>query len=83
MEPQTESSTPVAEQATDYDCFVKAKKNGEPTFTLRGQDRSSAEVIQAWIDINIIVLGPDHPKIRQAHVRKAEMVAWPLQRQAD
>ena len=51
MEQQTESATPIVEQATDYDCFTKAKKNGEPTFTLRAQDVTADLVVDFWVKI--------------------------------
>lgn len=39
----------IEETDSDSKCFVKAKKNGEPTFTLRAQDELAPMVILAWI----------------------------------
>jgi len=51
MDPQTESATPIVEQATDYNCFTKAKRNGEPTFTLRAQDVTADLVVDFWVKV--------------------------------
>ena len=50
MDPHTESATPIVEQATDYNCFTKAKRNGEPTFTLRAQDVTADLVVDFWVN---------------------------------
>lgn len=51
-EPQTESST-VHDTDTDYACFVKAKDNGEKTFTLRAQDISADLCVDFWISVQL------------------------------
>jgi hypothetical protein len=85
MEPQTDSSTPIAvkDMDSDYACFVKAKDKHEPTFTLRAQDFSAPATIDAWIEFNEHTMGVDHPKIVGARAIAAQMRAWPNRRQAD
>jgi len=40
-------------KASDNTCFTKAQERGDETFTLVGQDRSSARVVCEWIKENI------------------------------
>lgn len=86
MDEQPESSSPATEPVetdTDYACFVKAKDNGESTFTLRAQDQSAPDVIDFWAAKNALVLGNEHPKIVQARQIAARMRVFPGRRQAD
>jgi hypothetical protein len=43
----------MAHNATDHECFEKARRRGDFTFTLVGQDQSSPAVIIEWIKQNI------------------------------
>lgn len=88
MDHQTESHTPEAtaiapDPDSDYACFVKAKDKGEPTFTLRAQDLSSAAVVEFWAKVNEVHLGQGHPKIVQARQIADRMRVWPNRRMAD
>lgn len=57
------------------DCYHKAKKNNEPTFTIRAQDKTSPAVIAKWIVSNIYT-APDDKLIDALRVA-LEMRNWP------
>jgi hypothetical protein len=49
---------------SDADCYAKAVKRGDYTFTLVGQDKSAPRVICEWISQNIETAPPE--KLREA-----------------
>lgn len=66
---------------SDENCYTRAKANGERTFTLRAQDRSSPWVICDWIRENIMTCPPD--KLREALDVAIEMRSWRNRKFAD
>jgi hypothetical protein len=65
----------------DTQCFLKAKFKGEPTFTLRAQDRSAPENVCKWITANIETAS--EKKLRDALEIALRMRVHPHRRVAD
>ena len=55
METTVTETEPVRDRDTDYACFVKAKDNGEITFTLRSQDATADLVVDFWMLVQLRV----------------------------
>lgn len=73
-------TTWVQSVAGDLGCFMRARAKGEPTFTLRAQDKSSFAAVVFWILNNS---GAPVSKLQEA-LRIADMMReWPDQKEAD
>lgn len=64
----------------DVGCFARAYAKGEPTFTLRAQDQTAAELVLKWIALN--PKAPMH-KLEEAFAIARRMQSWPDQKRAD
>lgn len=55
----------------------------EPTFILRGQDKTAPDCVQTWLDKNGMRIGPDKPKVTEAVRIRDAMEAWPHRKEPD
>lgn len=65
---------------SDVGCFARAYAKGEPTFTLRAQDETAAELVLKWIGLN--PKAPMH-KLEEAFAITRRMQQWPDKKRAD
>jgi hypothetical protein len=70
----------VAHVSGDLGCFLRAYAKGEPTFTLRGQDRTSFATVVFWILQNPQASAS---KLRDAFAKADRMREWKTQKAAD
>lgn len=71
----------LVDETKDSTCYVKAKRNGEDTFTLRSQDKTAPRTILFWIMENIETASDE--KLREAFEDAIKMRAWPKRKMPD
>lgn len=63
-------------------CLGKASP-GEPVFVLRGQDVHAPYAVRQWAEVAAVVLGYEHPKVREAIGCARAMEQWPHRKLPD
>jgi hypothetical protein len=82
------AATATADEEQEKQAYIDELKaeneaEGEPKFTLRGQDAFADIMTQQWVHQASQTLGRDHPKIISAQRIADRMVLWPSRKMPD
>ena len=75
-----ENPNMFADHKSDAGCFMRAFRLGEPTFTLRAQDQTSAETVGEWLLKNPQL---SNERKNETLRKSAWMRSWPTKKAAD